>query len=190
MIYIPKLKINKYSIYELKTGIDSIIENRLNNEYFEENLKLNDIKIILVILTILCTGIAHLFSKPFPDHYYIILFCIIFYIIFRTLFWFIETKLLDTIFYIGSNTNFCKKFRKNKHYSIKEIKFHSTIDEKTPFIYEIWFEFITLENNKIFISKKNKIDCTKVYDERGYLHEERVIQSFKSIFKREIKQIE
>ena len=190
MIYIPKLKINKYSIYELKAGIDSIIETQLNIQNFQENLTLNNIKLILVILAIFCAGIAHLFSKPFPDHYYIILFAIIFYVIFRNIFWFIENKLIKNIFYIGSNFEYCKKFRKNKQYSIKEIKFHSNIDEKNPFIFEIWFDFITLEDNKTFISKKKKIDCTKVYDERGYLHIERVIHSFKSIFKKEIKKID
>ena len=192
MIYLPKLKINKYSLYELKIGIDTVIENYLYFQYFEENLKLNNIKIILILLAILCAGIAHLFSKPFPDNYYIIFFSVFFYLIFKTIYWFIENKLTNSIFFIGNNLNYCNKLRKNKnkHYTIKEIKFHSAIDEKNPSVYEIWFDFKTLENNKTFISKKRKINCTAVYDERGYIHQERVIKSFKSIFKKEIRKID
>ena len=191
MIYYPRLKVNKYSLYELKSGIDSIIESYLNLELFDENLKLNNLKIILVVLSIISAGIAHLFSKPFPENYYILLFAIIFYLIFRTSFWFIENKLTGTIFYIGTNIDYFKKYRKSKHYTIKEIKIHSNIDaKKSPSIYEIWFDFLTLEDNKIIISDKKIINCTQMYDEKGYINIARVVQSFKSILKKEIKKIE
>ena len=64
------------------------------------------------------------------------------------------------------------------------------MDEKNPSIYLIWFDFILFEDNKIIKSIKRKIDCTKVYDERGHIYANRVIRSFKSIFKKEIKKIE
>ena len=191
MIYFPKIKVNKYSLYELKVGIDTVIENYLFLEDFEENLKINNIKLTLVILSLICAGIAHFFSKPFPDYYYIILFALIFYLLFRTIYWFIENILTNTIFYIGANIEYCNKLRKKKNnkYTIKEIKIHSNIDEKKPSVYEIWFDFDILEDNKIITSKKKKINCISVYDERGYIHREKVIQSFKSIFKKEIRKI-
>ena len=191
MIYFPKIKVNKYSLYELKIGIDVVIENYLFLEDFEENLKINNIKLSLVILSLFCAGIAHFFSKSFPDYYYIILFAFIFYLLFRTIYWFIDSILTNSIFYVGTNINYCNKLRKNKNsnYTIKEIKIHSNIDEKNPSVYEIWFDFITLEDNKIFTSKKKKINCISVYDERGYVHREKVIQSFKSILKKEIRKI-
>ena len=190
MIFGPKFHINKYSIYELKAGIDFVIEDYLNQEYFDENLKLNNIKLIFIILTIFCAIIGHIYSKPFPDNYYIVLFSLIFYLIFRIIYWYIENILLNDIFFIGTNEYYCHKYRSNKHYTIKEIKFHSNIDFKNPSIYEIWFDFTVYEDNKIFISNKRKIDCTKIYDERGYIYRNRVIQCFKSIFKKELKKID
>ena len=191
-LYRPKIQINKYSLNELKLGIDLVIDYYLNFECFDENLKLNNMKIIFVILTIISCAIAHIFSRRFPEYYYILLFSIIFYAIFKTLYWLIENKLLGDIFYIGNNEYYCQKYRNNKSqkYTIQEIKFHSKMDEKNPSIYLIWFDFILFEDNKIIKSIKRKIDCTKVYDERGYIYTNRVIRSFKSIFKKEIKKIE
>ena len=190
MINILKLKINKHSLIELKFGIDTIIDYYLTFENFEENNKYNNIKMTVLLLSILSAIIAHYFSKPFKDNYYIILFTIVFYILFRSIYIFIEYKLMNTIFYIGKNTKYFNKLTKNKKkQTIKEIKFHSYIDEKNPSIYLIWFEFIFLENNKIYISQKRKINCIYVYDERGYLHYERVIHIFKSILKKEIRKI-
>lgn len=190
MIYLSKIKINKYSTFELKIGIDMIIEIYLNLKLFDENLKLHTLKTILIVLTIISTGLALLFSKPFPDNYNILLSLIICYILFRLTYTFIENKLVKTIFYIGTNIEYCSKLKKNPRYTIKEVKFHSSIDENNPYIYLIWFDFVTLEGDKLFTSKKRKIDCTKVVDERGYIHREKVIHSFKSIFKKEIKKIE
>ena len=190
MAYLQKFKINKYSLYELKVGIDSVIECYLNIHDFDENLKLNNMKIIFVILAIACAGIAHLFTNPFPESYYILLFTIIFYLIFRSTYWLIEKKLTGTVFYMGTNLDYCKKYRKNRRYTIKEIKVNSKIDVKNPSIYEIWFDFVTTEENKIFISKKKIIKCTQIYDERGYINIARVMHSFKSILKKELKKIE
>ena len=190
MINILRLKINKYSLFELKTGIDVIIEYYLDFENFEENSKYNTAKIIIVIFTILCAGIAHLFSKQFPDYYNIILFCVIFYVLFRIIYLFIEYKLTNSIFFIGTNSKYCNKLIKKKlKYEIKEIKFYSKIDNNNPSIYLIWFDFIFSENIDIYTSPKRTINCIYVYDERGYLHYERVIHIFKSIFKKEIRKI-
>ena len=190
MIYIPSVKINKYSLNGLKAGIDSIIEYYLILECFEENLKLNHLKIVFIVLAILCAGLSHLFSRSFPKYYYYIIFMLIFYFIFKSLYYFIEKILTGNTFYRGSNLYYLNKNRKNKYYTIKEVKIHSQIDEKNPYIYEIWFEFITAQDNKVFLSEKEKIDCTKVYDERGYINKFRVVHSFKSFIKRQLKKIE
>ena len=190
--YGPKIQINKYSLNELKFGIDLVIDYYLNYEYFDENLKLNNMKITFVVLAIFSCAIAYIFTRRFPENYYILLFSVIFYAIFKNLYWFIENKLLGDIFYIGNNEKYCQKYRNNKNqkHAIKEIKFHSKMDEKNPSIYLIWFDFILLEDNKVIESIKRKIDCTKVYDERGNIYTNRVIRSFKSIFKKELKKIE
>ena len=157
MINILRLKINKYSLFELKTGIDVIIEYYLNYENFEENSKYNTTKFIIVIFTILCAGIAHLFSKQFPYYYNIILFCVIFYVLFRIIYLFIEYKLTNSIFFIGTNSKYCNKLIKKKlKYQIKEIKFYSKMDNNNPSIYLIWFDFIFSEKMIFILHQKGK----------------------------------
>ena len=114
------LPINKYSIYELKAGIDKEIQNFLEDEDFDEIQRFSNIKILFGLLTVTCTGMAYLYPKPFPDNYYIILFSVIGYLIFSTIYWYIDKKVIDTIFYVGSNEEYCQKLRNKKHNKIKE----------------------------------------------------------------------
>ena len=100
------LPINKYSIYELKAGIDKEIQNYLEEEEFEESQKYSNIKIFFGLLTVSCTGIAYLYPLPFPQNYYIIFFSVIGYLIFSTIYWYIDKKVIDTIFYVGTNSCF------------------------------------------------------------------------------------
>ena len=183
------LPINKYSIYELKAGIDKEITSFLGEEDFEENQKYSNIKIIFGLLTVTCTGIAYLYPKPFPANYYIILFSVIGYLIFSTIYWYIDKKIIDTIFYVGTNPEYCQKLRAKKHNKIKEITIHSDIEEKKQYIYKIWFDFVILEDGNKITTQKVDIDCTEVYDERGYIHKENVIKYFKSLFKDQISKI-
>jgi hypothetical protein len=48
------LPINKYSIYELKAGIDKEIQHFLEDEDFEEIQTFSNIKIIFGLLTVTC----------------------------------------------------------------------------------------------------------------------------------------
>ena len=73
-LYGPKIQINKYSLDELKLGIDLVIDYYLNFECFDENLKLSNMKITFVILTIFSCVIAHIFSRRFPEYYYFTIF--------------------------------------------------------------------------------------------------------------------
>ena len=180
------LPINKYSIYELKAGIDKEIQTYLEDEDFITSQRLSNLKILVGLLTVTCTGVAYLYPKPFPQNYYIILFSVIGYMIFSTVYWYVDKKVIGNIFYIGSNENFCQKYRRTKHNKVKEIIFHSDIEEKDSSIYDLWFDFITLENGKKITSEKQQIKCTEVYDERGYIHKDNVIKLFMNIFKKEV----
>ena len=160
------LPINKYSIYELKAGIDKEIQTYLEDEDFQTNQRYSNLKILFGLLTVTCTGMAYLYPKPFPDNYYIILFSVIGYMIFSTIYWFVEKKIIDTIFYIGTNTVYCQKYRKLKHHQIKEVLIHSDIEEKDSSTYVLWFDFITVEDGKKFTSEKQNIKCTDLYDDR------------------------
>ena len=140
------LPINKYSIYELKAGIDKEIQNYLEEEEFEESQKYSNIKILFGLLTVSCTGIAYLYPLPFPQNYYIIFFSVIGYLIFSTIYWYIDKKVIDTIFYVGTNSDYIQKLRTKKHNKVKEITIHSDIEDTKKNIYKIWFDFTFLES--------------------------------------------
>ncbi len=183
------IPINKYSIYELKAGIDKEIQGYLEEEEFEEIQKFSNIKILFGLLTVSCTATAYLYPRPFPDNYYIILFSVIGYLIFSTIYWYIDKKVIDTIFYVGTNQDYFQKLRSKKNNKVKEIIIHSDIEDKKRHIYKLWFDFTFLENPNKITTKKIDINCTEVYDERGYIHKDRVIKFFKPILKQHITEI-
>ena len=183
------LPINKYSIYELKAGIDKEIQKYLEEEEFEEIQKFSNIKILFGLLTVSCTGIAYLYPLPFPANYYIILFSVIGYLIFSTIYWYIDKKVIDTIFYVGKNPDYFQKNRSKKHNKINEMRIHSDIDDAKKYIYKIWFDFTFLEDGNMITTQKAEINCTEVYDERGYIHKDKVIKYFKGLFKDQLSKI-
>lgn len=183
------IPINKYSIFELKAGIDKEIQTFLEEEEFEEFQRFSNIKILFGLLTVTCTGMAYLYPKPFPDNYYIILFSVIGYLIFSTIYWYIDKKVIDTIFFVGANVEYCQKLRTKRHNKIKEIIIHSDIEDDKKYIYKIWFDFTIQEDGNKITTQKVDIDCTKVYDERGYIHKDKVVHIFKTLFKDQISKI-
>ena len=155
------LPINKYSIFELKAAVDKEIHSYLEEEEFEENQRYSNIKILFGILTVSCTGMAYLYPKPFPDNYYIILFSVIGYLIFSTIYWYIDKKVIDTIFYAGKNAEFFQKLRVKKNNKLNEVIIHSDIEDNRKHIYKIWFDFSFLESqNKPITTEKFDINCT------------------------------
>ena len=184
------LPINKYSIYELKAGIDKEIVSFLEDEDFEEIQKFSNIKILFGLLTVSCTATAYLYPKPFPDNYFIILFSVIGYLIFSTIYWYIDKKVIDTIFYTGTNEEYFQKIRVKKNNKIKDMIIHSDIDDDKKHIYKIWFDFTIIGNEKKITTEKKDINCIEVYDERGYIHKDKVLKFFKALFKEQISKIE
>ena len=166
------LPINKYSIYELKSGIDQCISSFLESNDFKESQRYSNLKIFVGLITLSFTALAYLYPKPYPQNYNAIVIGCIGYWIFSTLYWIIEKWVISNIFYIGNNPDYCQKIRPRKHYKIKEIIINSEIKDKTS-IYNIWFNFSVIQDNKIFKSEIRQIDCTKVYDERGFIDKKR-----------------
>ena len=186
-----EIPINKYSIFELKAGIDKEISNYFIEEDFDEIERYSNIKIFFGFLTCCCTGTAYLFPLPFPKNYFIILFSVIFYLIFSTIYWYIDKKVIDTIFFVGKNDDYFHKLRPKKGNKIKEMIVHSDIDAKNnkkKHIYKLWFEFKFGDTN-IIKTDINEINCTEVYDERGYIHNDKVLKLLRNIIKATIPKI-
>ena len=183
------IPINKYSIYELKAGIDKEIQGCLEEEEFEEIQKYSNIKILFGILTVSCTATAYLYPKPFPENYYIILFSVIGYLIFSTIYWYIDKKVIDTIFYVGTNQDYFQRLRGKKNNKIKEMKIHSDIEDDKKYMYKLWFDFTIQDTGNIITTQKVDINCTEVYDERGYIHRDKVIKLFKALFKDQVSKV-
>ena len=186
-----EIPINKYSIFELKAGLDKEISNYFIEEDFDEIERYSNIKIFFGFLTVCCIGMAYLFPLPFPQNYYIILFSVIGYLIFSSIYWYIDKKIIDTIFFVGKNDDYFQKLRPKKGNKIKEMIIHSEIDEKDnkrKHIYKLWFDF-KLDDKTTKKTEISEINCTDVYDERGYIHNDKVTKFLRNIIKTNIPKI-
>ena len=185
------IPINKYCTYELKAIIDREISNYFLDEDFDLIEHYSNVKIFFGFLTCLCTGIAYLFPLPFPQNYYIIVFSVIGYLIFSTIYWYVDKKVINTIFFVGRNEDYFHKLRPKKGNKIKEMVVHSEIDMKNikrKHIYKLWFDFI-FEDNQAVSTDIFEINCTNVIDERGYVHNDKVIKILRNIIKSTIPDI-
>ena len=183
--------INKYCTYELKAIIDREISNYFIDEDFDLIEHYSNFKIIFGFLTCVCTGIAYLFPLPFPQNYYIILFSVIGYIIFSTIYWYVDKKVIDSIFFVGKNDDYFEKLRPKKDNKIIGMIVHSEIDMKNirrKHIYNLWFDLI-FEDDEAITTDVSEIDCTKVIDERGYVHNDKVVKKLKHIIKKKISDV-
>ena len=180
------IPINKYSIFELKASLDKEISNYFISEDFDEIERYSNYKIFFGFLTCCCTGTAYLFPLPFPQNYFIILFSVIFYGIFSTIYWYIEKKVIDSIFFVGRNEDYFQRLRPKKGNRVKEMIAHSEIDSKNnkrKHIYKLWFD-ISFEDSKERVKTDiTEINCTDVYDERGYIHKDKVMKILRNIIK-------
>ncbi len=72
------IPINKYSIYEMKSAIDTKITEHLEKKLeFTENYFLSNIKIAVGLLCLSFTALAYFYPKPFPENYNVVLFSVI-----------------------------------------------------------------------------------------------------------------
>ena len=176
------IPINKYSIFELKSGIDQAITQYLTEELkFNENQYYSNIKILFGILTLICTAIAYFNRIPFPNNYNLIIFCVIGYWIFSTIYWYIDKYVINNMFFVGNGEI------KNNKKKFDEIKIFSDVKNRTS-VYEIWFEFNSGGNKKL--SEKDFISCTDVYDERGYIHKDKLNKIFDKILNKYVNKID
>ena len=185
------IPINKYCTYELKAIIDREISNYFLDEDFDLIEHYSNVKIFFGFLTCLCTGIAYLFPLPFPQNYYIIVFSVIGYLIFSTIYWYVDKKVINTIFFVGRNEDYFHKLRPKKGNKIKEMVVHSEIDMKNikrKHIYKLWFDFI-FEDNQAASTDISEINCTNVIDERGDVHYDKFIKILRNIIKSTIPNI-
>jgi hypothetical protein len=95
--------------------------------------------------------------------------------------------MIKQIFYTGFNDIFVTPLRRGRKEKLKTIKFSSEIKDHSHF-YEIWFEFVNLENQK-FSSEKRTIDCSKICDDRGYVQKDLVIEKLMEILTQEVTKI-
>ncbi len=72
-----EIPINKYSIYELKSAIDTRIMEFLEKNSFVEDHYLSNLKIVTGLFCLFFTGLAYLYPKPFPENYNIVLLSVI-----------------------------------------------------------------------------------------------------------------
>ena len=180
------IPINKYSIYEIKSGIDQVISNYMEKTGFTEYQKFSNIKIIIGLIILIGPALSYLYPLPFPENYPIIALGVAIYVIFSAVMWVFENYYLKSVFYCGANQSYCDKLRLKKHLKIQEIRINSEIEDYSP-DYNLFLEFITDEGK--FKSNETIIKANNVIDERGYVVRDEVIKIFSSFLKKEISEL-
>ncbi len=72
-----QIPINKYSIYDMKSAIDTKITEFLEQSGWVENHLLSNLKIAVGLFCLFFTGLAYLYPKPFPENYNVVLMSVI-----------------------------------------------------------------------------------------------------------------
>ena len=179
------IPINKYSIFELKSGIDQAITSYLTDDLkFTENQYYSNLKILFGILTLICTAIAYFNRIPFPKNYILIIICVVGYWIFSTIYWYIDKYVINNMFFVGIGE---LKNKNKKKLDVKEMKIFSEVKNRTS-KYEIWFEFDFGKEKKT--TNKDVINCPEVFDERGYIHKDKLNKIFDKILNEKVSKFE
>ncbi len=100
---IKNIPINKYSVYDLKNGIDTRIIEYLEKNGYEEIHTYSNIKILIGLFCLIWTAVAYLNGLPFDKAYNLILVSVVFYFIGSTSYWYLEKKVIKSTFYSGKS---------------------------------------------------------------------------------------
>jgi hypothetical protein len=125
------------------------------------------------------TALAYFYPKPYPENYNAILIAIIGYAIGSVIYWYLEKYVIKQTFYTGSNDNYLNSLNiRNLKEKTLKISLSSEIKDYSH-IYELSFEFI-LSNGSKTPPEKVTLDCTQLFDERGYILKPAVHSQFKA----------
>lgn len=167
----PNIPINKYSIYELKSTCDSKIIEFLEERQFTEVHTNENLKIAIGLFSLLWTFLAYFNGRQFPDNYYIIIACLVLYSIGSVMYWYVDKKVVQNVFYTGYNTDYFKRISKKQ---VNQIKLSSEMQEYSQY-YTLWIEAVS--EGKSTIEKFSK-SCCELVDVRGYTEVQKVQQFF------------
>jgi len=159
-----EISINKYSIYDLKSGLDTRLVETLETMNFEENNSHTNIKIFSGLFCLVWTALAYFNGKEFPDNYNIILISLILYGLGSILYWYVENYIIKCTIYIGSNSKYFSDTLRNT--KIKNIKINSDIKENDNNYY-CWLTVISWSGKEYDCNTISKNFCD-FYDERGH----------------------
>ena len=168
--YSYSIAINKYSIFDLKAGMDTRIAEYLEESQFTEINYHTNLKIVVGLFCLFWTALAYLNGKEFPDNYYIILVSVIFYFIGSSIYWYIESYIVLNTFYIGDSQEYFQNNFKNSN--IKYLKINSEIKDNDQY-YICWLTVVTKNGNEIECTKFTKSFCD-FYNERGYANKYKI----------------
>lgn len=167
----PNLPINKYSVHELKSTCDSKIIEFLEDKKFTEVHTNENLKIGIGLFSLVWTFLAYFNGRQFPDNYYIIISCLVLYSIGSVMYWYVDKKIIQNVFYTGYNNDYFKRVTTKQ---VKEIKLSSEMQEYSQY-YTLLIE-VVLNNGKSTTEKFSK-SCCELIDVRGYTEVSKV-QSF------------
>jgi len=154
----PKnIPLNKYSIHDLKNAIDTRLIEYLETKKFKEIHTYSNLKIILGLFCLICTIGAYLNGLPFNDAYWLIFACVVLYFIASGLYWYLEKRVIKSVFYTGKNIEILPK--------LKYFRMSSEIEDFSQF-YTFWLS--KKETNDEINEAKEKRCFSEFFDDRGY----------------------
>lgn len=156
--------VNKYSIYDLKSAMDSRIAEYLESKNFSEIHVHTNLKIVVGMFCLVWTALAYFNGKAFPDNYSIIMVSLAFYCVGSLAYWYVEKYLIKNTFYITENTKYFTETLKNER--IKHLKLNSDIKDSEEY-YSVWLSAVTHSGKEIECDKLNKSFCN-YFNNRGY----------------------
>lgn len=106
-----------------------------------------------------------------------IIVAIIGYVVFSTLYYYLEKVVIKNVFYSGSNPDYFHKVRGSRKEKIKMIRVHSDIKEYSH-VYHLWMDLVTEKGQKISCDKV-LLECTDFFDVKGNVNKENIFVQFK-----------
>eukprot|EP01016_Furgasonia_blochmanni_P052536 TRINITY_DN838_c0_g1_i1.p2 TRINITY_DN838_c0_g1~~TRINITY_DN838_c0_g1_i1.p2 ORF type:complete len:193 (+),score=53.07 TRINITY_DN838_c0_g1_i1:313-891(+) len=163
---------NKYDPYTLKAAIDDyIIEALTTKQDYVEIQTHSNVKLLLGFIVCSTIALSHFYPVPFPQNYNLIIVCVVAYFILSTLYSLYESRVEKDTF-----------LQARKKSANKEEKL--TFDSRIEFFSEFYeFTLTYANNNKKIQAYTEKISVGQIFDEKGYLSEERVDKLLRNAIK-------
>jgi hypothetical protein len=151
----------------------------LEEKGFTEDNKYTDMKILVAFIACCLGALSHFYPIPFPQNKFLLIGCVVGYVICATAYYLIERRFEGDAFYLagGHKINALKEYQK--------VKFSSDLDtSKKQEAYYVIKVTATSSSKSKTIEVEKRFDVTTFYDENGYLHRYKVKERLEEVIQK------